>query len=48
MIKTLQAVIYARVSTEEQATEGYSIKAQKDLLIKYAENNNLTIIADYI
>ena len=48
MIKSPQAVIYARVSTEEQATDGYSIKAQKDLLSNYAEKNNLTIIDDYI
>ena len=48
MEKLLQAVIYARVSTEEQATEGYSIKAQKDLLNTYAEKHNLTIISEYI
>ncbi|HCO79982.1 MAG TPA: resolvase [Bacillus sp. (in: Bacteria)] len=47
-MKSLNAVIYARVSTEEQATEGYSIKAQKDLLSHYAEKNKLTIIEDYI
>lgn len=48
MIKTLQAVMYARVSTEEQATEGYSIKAQKDLLSSYAEKHNLIIVSEYI
>lgn len=48
MIKPIQAVMYARVSTEEQATEGYSIKAQKDLLNTYAEKHNLTIISEYI
>ncbi|TKD67686.1 recombinase family protein [Pseudalkalibacillus hwajinpoensis] len=48
MEKLLQAVMYARVSTEEQATEGYSIKAQKDLLNTFAEKHNLTIISEYI
>jgi site-specific DNA recombinase len=48
MIKKINAVIYARVSTEEQATEGYSIKAQKDLLSSYAEKHNLTIVSEYI
>lgn len=48
MIKPVQAVMYARVSTEEQATEGYSIKAQKDLLKSYAEKHNLTIISEYV
>lgn len=41
-------MIYARVSTEEQATEGYSIKAQKDLLSSYAEKHNLAIVSEYI
>ncbi|EJS45933.1 hypothetical protein ICE_05343 [Bacillus cereus BAG1X1-2] len=48
MIKPIQVVMYARVSTEEQATEGYSIKAQKDLLNTYAEKHNLTIISEYL
>ena len=29
---TLRAAIYCRVSTEEQAVEGYSIEAQKERL----------------
>jgi site-specific DNA recombinase len=29
--------LYVRVSTQEQAREGYSIEEQKDKLIKYAE-----------
>lgn len=48
MIKKLQAVLYARVSTEDQANEGYSIKAQKELLTEYAMKHNITIIDEYI
>ena len=43
-----KAVLYARVSTEEQATEGYSINAQKELLYEYANKNNIEIIEEYI
>ena len=42
----MHTAIYARVSTEEQATEGFSIHAQKDKLTKYAESNDW-IITDY-
>jgi site-specific DNA recombinase len=48
MIKTLKAVIYARVSTDEQAAEGYSIPAQIELLVDYAKRHNLTITDEYI
>ena len=37
MIKT---GIYIRVSTEEQAKEGYSINAQKEKLTSYSNINN--------
>jgi site-specific DNA recombinase len=47
-MKNLIAVIYVRVSTEEQATEGYSIKAQKELLINHAARHNLTIVDEYV
>lgn len=40
--------IYIRVSTEEQATEGYSISAQKDKLIKYCSINEWTVTKIYI
>lgn len=43
-----KAVIYARVSTEEQASEGYSIEAQKQLLQEYAKQRNIQIIDEYI
>ncbi|MGY3714915.1 recombinase family protein [Sutcliffiella cohnii] len=48
MDNKMKAVLYARVSTEEQATEGYSINAQKELLYEYANKNNIEIIEEYI
>ena len=44
----INVAIYARVSTEEQATDGYSVKAQRDALTDYAGKNNLNIIGEYI
>ncbi len=40
--------IYIRVSTEEQAREGFSINAQKDKLTKYAEIHDWDIYDFYI
>jgi len=40
--------IYIRVSTEEQAREGFSINAQKDKLTKYAEVHDWDIYDFYI
>ena len=34
--KILSTAVYVRVSTEEQATEGYSIRGQIDKLKSYA------------
>lgn len=42
-----KAVIYTRVSTEEQASEGYSLNAQKSELIKYCESENFEVIKIY-
>jgi len=39
----MKVAIYTRVSTEEQAKEGYSLGAQEDALRKYAESNNLEV-----
>jgi site-specific DNA recombinase len=39
----LKCAIYVRVSTEEQAREGYSIEAQKHELTEYANSQNWTI-----
>ncbi len=44
----MKAAIYCRVSTDEQAREGYSIEAQKRNLTKYAIDNNFEIYDYYI
>ena len=44
----MQTAIYCRVSTEEQATEGFSIHAQKEKLTKYAESNDWDIVDYYV
>lgn len=44
----MKAAIYIRVSTDDQATEGYSIEAQKRNLTKYAIDNNLDIHDYYV
>lgn len=45
---TLKGVIYARVSTEEQATEGYSIAAQKEALQEYARLRQIDIVDQFV
>ncbi len=42
------AAIYVRVSTEEQATEGFSIQAQISDLERYAQQNNFEIVSRYV
>ena len=37
------AVIYARVSTQQQAKEGYSLQAQVDSCTNYAESNGYSV-----
>lgn len=37
------AVTFARVSTREQAEEGYSLKAQERLMVEYAEKKDFSI-----
>lgn len=44
----MPTAIYCRVSTEEQATEGFSIHAQKGKLTKYAEINDWDIVDYYV
>ncbi len=41
------AIIYTRVSTDEQADRGYSLRHQKDVLEKYCAIKNINIIAHY-
>jgi site-specific DNA recombinase len=43
-----RAAIYARVSTEEQATQGYSIQAQLEELRRYAQFQQLDILGEYV
>ncbi|WP_233192398.1 recombinase family protein [Sporosarcina sp. P26b] len=48
-MKTIRNVcIYARVSTEEQATEGYSISAQLNILKQYAQLNGWHVVNEYV
>lgn len=44
----INTAIYIRVSTEEQANEGFSINAQKEKLRKYAEINDWNIVGYYL
>lgn len=37
----MKVAIYTRVSTQMQAEKGISLDAQKDILIKYCNNNRL-------
>ena len=43
-----QAILWARVSTKEQAEEGYSLDAQLKLLRDYASRNNLKVVKEFI
>lgn len=42
-----RAALYIRVSTEEQAREGYSVEAQKENLKRYAKNKGYKIVGVY-
>ncbi|MDR1327478.1 MAG: recombinase family protein [Heliobacteriaceae bacterium] len=43
----MKAVIYARVSSDEQQKEGFSIPAQIELLENYAKRNNIEVVKVY-
>ena len=47
MEQRIKAVIYARVSSEEQKKEGFSIPAQLDLLHDFAHKNNIEIVKEF-
>ena len=47
MSKIIRVGLYERVSTEEQALRGYSIKAQIENLEDYCKNNNYKIVDHY-
>ncbi|KKM01464.1 hypothetical protein LCGC14_1794150, partial [marine sediment metagenome] len=42
-----KAILYCRVSTEEQADKGYSLRDQEERLKFYCENNKIDIICIY-
>lgn len=44
----LRAVIYARVSSEEQAESGYSLDAQLELMRTYAVARGLQVVAEHV
>lgn len=48
MTEKNRAAIYARVSTEEQAQEGYSLPAQLETMHRYCEVHDLIITGEYI
>lgn len=43
----LRVALYIRVSTEEQAMHGYSLQAQEDSLIQYAQDHGYKIVDIY-
>src|SRR6185437_13559167 len=43
-----KAVLYARVSTKEQAEEGYSIESQIKLLREYARDRDFEIVREFM
>lgn len=47
MEQRIKAVIYARVSSEEQKKEGFSIEAQLDLLREYASKKNIDVVKEF-
>jgi DNA invertase Pin-like site-specific DNA recombinase len=47
MTNVKRAALYPRVSTEEQAKYGYSIKAQIDALTEYCDKNEIKIVDIY-
>ncbi len=43
-----KAVLYARVSSDRQEREGFSIPAQIKLIKEYAKSNNISIVAEFV
>ena len=43
----MNTAIYLRVSTEEQADNGYGMDVQRQAIMEYIKENNLTLIAEY-
>lgn len=47
VVVTKSGVIYARVSSQEQEREGFSIPAQLDLLRRYAADHGITVTKEF-
>lgn len=47
-ISRTRAVDYTRVSTDEQAREGYSINSQRDYNLKFIESQNWDLVDSYV
>ena len=47
-MRVLRAVVYERVSHEESAKFGFSIKDQRDRLARYIEENNMVFVEEYV
>jgi site-specific DNA recombinase len=43
----LQAILYIRVSTDEQAISGFSLRQQAEALRLYCKENNIEIVAEF-
>jgi site-specific DNA recombinase len=39
-----KAIVYIRVSTDEQADKGYSLRDQREKLLSYAKNNDIEVL----
>src|SRR5688500_4039797 len=44
-MKARRAIIYTRVSSDEQAREGYSLQYQEEQRRKYCANREITVVA---
>lgn len=47
MVVMIRAIIYSRVSSKEQESEGFSIPAQIKLLNEYAIQNGYQVIQEF-
>ena len=46
--KIIKAVIYIRVSSEEQVKHGYSLQAQRERLLEYCKEHNYKVVDIYV
>lgn len=47
-VKVKRVVVYARVSTKEQAEQGYSIEAQKDAVAEECKRRGWKLVGEYV